>query len=549
MDRTRGKLFFRNLTLFIISLSLLATPASAEDSWFAEDSVELGKLGLVWVEDELRNGNPASLLQWYDAAGNSGICQSTSDSKCASSRNLGARVILPPCAENFKGPCVNGLKIRNSKGELIVAKLVRLIDAFTFRGSDEFKLPSGSSVGIWQAEGAENSGGTDLYTAAAKLEYRVDVQNKSSVLLDFQASVVPIRLQAGDFQKMQPVDIANPWQATRTNWVWGHHIGNCAWQELGLCAVAQQWHSGAEVELDLQLPKAVTGWLYGRMTMPRIEVTSLDSSLNKVVIQARPVTVQGSKPLVDFNNIPEKLKSFLTDGGKSPFPQGAGYANGGWVWQIPTSHENNFKWFEEWFQFTSDRADGVVDYWNIKSIPVTTLSNECIKSESELVGLVTSNALLYSGSPPEFRDNELVYEVASVHFLPDGTTPFLGSYDLVLRSTAARCLYKLTERPISAKVEIVNSDGNIQVATTTLREAQGWVNVSANGFTYSKPTIRVTFEESPLPTPQIPTTTVETLPKNAKKQFILCTKGKVTKKVLASKKAKCPKGYKLTSRP
>jgi hypothetical protein len=88
-------------------------------------------------------------------------------------------------------------------------------------------------------------------------------------------------------------------------------------------------------------------------------------------------------------------------------------------------------------------------------------------------------------------------------------------------------------------------------------ERNGWLYLSANGFNYSSPTVRVKLTQeapapapTPTPTPEptptvtatpTPTPTVTTAP--VKKTTITCVKGKVVKKV-TSVKPVCPKGYK-----
>ena len=68
---------------------------------------------------------------------------------------------------------------------------------------------------------------------------------------------------------------------------------------------------------------------------------------------------------------------------------------------------------------------------------------------------------------------------------------FLGSYDLALRSDIARCLYGFTSAPISATIEVVSQFGEKQVAVTTVNEKNGWLYLSAKGFTFSSPTVSV----------------------------------------------------------
>jgi hypothetical protein len=79
-----------------------------------------------------------------------------------------------------------------------------------------------------------------------------------------------------------------------------------------------------------------------------------------------------------------------------------------------------------------------------------------------------------------------------------------------------------------------------------INEKDGWLKMTAGGFTFSTPSIKVKLsQEAPTPAPSAsatpsPTPTVKPV---AKKITITCTKGKTTKKVTAIKPT-CPTGYK-----
>jgi hypothetical protein len=118
--------------------------------------------------------------------------------------------------------------------------------------------------------------------------------------------------------------------------------------------------------------------------------------------------------------------------------------------------------------------------------------------------------------------------VTGLHYMPDGTTPVQGTYDLVMRSDTARCLYGFTTAPISATVSVVGGDTS-SVATTVVSEKNGWLKMAAYGFTFSEKTLTVHMTQA-------------TAPVAAKKSTITCVKGKVTKKVTATS-LKCPVGY------
>jgi hypothetical protein len=115
-----------------------------------------------------------------------------------------------------------------------------------------------------------------------------------------------------------------------------------------------------------------------------------------------------------------------------------------------------------------------------------------------------------------------------------------------MRSDVARCVYGFSAAPIRATLSVVNDQGNQKVATEILGEKNGWLYLSAGGFTYSSPTIKVKLEQdapAPTVTPTPTPTPSVTAKATAKKNTISCIKGKVTKKVTGVN-PKCPNGYK-----
>jgi hypothetical protein len=141
--------------------------------------------------------------------------------------------------------------------------------------------------------------------------------------------------------------------------------------------------------------------------------------------------------------------------------------------------------------------------------------------------MVSTNATAYDGGIPDFTDGQLSYRVGGLHYATDGKTLNEGTYDLLMRSEVARCLYGFTKAPVSAKISVVSDSGETKVAATVVSEKDGWLKLAAYGFTFSSPTISVKLSQ----------------PKAAVKKTIVCTKGKLTKKVTAVG-AKCPVGYK-----
>jgi hypothetical protein len=172
-----------------------------------------------------------------------------------------------------------------------------------------------------------------------------------------------------------------------------------------------------------------------------------------------------------------------------------------------------------------DTTAGVNTLWNFTSSQQES-SNPCLSDTSRVLGIVTTNAMVYDGGIPKFSNGFLDYQVAGMHYQPDGLTKVEGSYDLVMRSEVARCLYGFANAPLSATISVVGG-GSKSIATTIVNEKNGWLKLAAYGFTFSKKTLRVKVTK-------------------AKSTTITCVAtadAAKTKKVRAVN-PKCPKGFK-----
>jgi hypothetical protein len=158
--------------------------------------------------------------------------------------------------------------------------------------------------------------------------------------------------------------------------------------------------------------------------------------------------------------------------------------------------------------------------------------------------VVAANASAYSPGAPAFNKETqtLDYKVAAPHFAPDGKTENLGTYGLSMRADLVQCLYGVTEVPSRVEISITNaSSGESKGSTVELSRNGNWVYLSAEGFTFSSPTLKVRLVQEKKAEP-VAAPTVAT-PKVAAKKSITCTKGKLVRKVSGSN-PKCPSGFK-----
>ena len=142
-----------------------------------------------------------------------------------------------------------------------------------------------------------------------------------------------------------------------------------------------------------------------------------------------------------------------------------------------------------------------------------------------------------AGSPSWNKQTDsLDFAIVSPHTKADGS-PNIGFFKLWTTDAFVNCKWpgnKLTSSP-KLEVRIVSEDGVTQTSTNLVTHKDGKIFVSAAGFHYSKPIIKlVPVEESGTAKPVAKPT----------KKTITCIKGKATKKVTGTA-PKCPTGYKL----
>jgi hypothetical protein len=265
------------------------------------------------------------------------------------------------------------------------------------------------------------------------------------------------------------------------------------------------------------------GWFHGRIYKPQINITNDQNGGQTINIEAEPVIVPTIEKLIPTSQISEDLRNYLSK--DQQFSTGGDYLMPG------SSGEDAFDQAKLWLPLINDKASTSQSVWTVRTLEFNQANwniRNCSASGSQLSGVVTTNSLVYSAGPPSYnpQTQTLDYKLISPHLNADETDA-IGTYDLVIKSEVARCIYGFSNAPIQASISIVGSNGENKVATTVINEKNGWLYLSANGFTYSSPLIKVKLSQA----------------KN-QKYSISCIKGKVTKKVTGTK-PKCPSGFKI----
>ena len=365
--------------------------------------------------------------------------------------------------------------------------LITSVDPVTdFAGDPARDLPPGGAVSLWTVPGLDLPEDS-LFAVSIVMEGRALTGAKAS-LESFWATVIPVIARPAP----------SPFAPAIVSWRdQDGHVGlggmggggpadaagsDCIYSDVSHCYVRAQYPDGLTLTLTANLSSSLSGWLHGRLSEPNISIEQLDDRTNSVKISGAPVDL----PVTYKDFVNEDLQEDLRFNPPVWWPSGEPwqgqfnlYADGEW----------RFQWFERVMPLLDDRATAIVTTWAVRAVVGWELP-PCLRSTSQLLGLVTTNAMMYNGGPPRFIDGRLNYRVAGLHYEPDGSVK-RGDYSLIMRSSVARCLYGFADAPVSAEISVVSDDGVEQVATTAVAESEGWLRLTAQNFTFSSPTIQV----------------------------------------------------------
>jgi hypothetical protein len=337
------------------------------------------------------------------------------------------------------------------------------------------------------------------------------------------------------------------------------------YQGKGICMNRRAFARDMKFRLMVRLAQTPKGWLHGRFAQPDVVFAPLAKPLSGVQISVTGTSI--SVPVVQagmqYNDLPEPLKRdyakaiYQDESGKERWVgfrgRGGCCAMGrsrlpGWENNMAFNNYQSYPaaWSDHgidelsaWLPHIGDKATANLSSWSVRTLSTEEMqdANECLADDERIVGLVTTNATQYSGGPPKYnrKTATLDYQVAAPHYRSGGEK-FFGTYDLVMRSDVARCLYGFSKAPLKASVSVVDDQGVTTVGTRNISEKDGWIKIAAYGFGFSAPTVKVKFS-------QVQTSGAAKKPSAVvKPKTIVCTKGKQRRTVTAMKPT-CPTGW------
>lgn len=475
------------------------------------------------------------------------LCTNGSDPKCSS---VGAnfRAVIPVCRGESQTNCIDSLTAVAESGEIVEA--VPAAEGFPATAANEFpadparNLPQGATPSVWTLPGITHGGATNEYLVTVLLSGELQ-QGSTYTITGYNMSIAAITRRSGDFapsvykdgSMRAPSECPDDPKGCRFSLVGttGPDTTPCASISYGFCALRQRIPTDVRFRLKVRVSQSPSGWFHGRLTDPTITVAKRGSGV-ELSAEGKAVQVPIVAAIAPFSSLPASIQAL--------YPQNR-FDGASWGDPGPNNRRNRlsvpapdsglaFTEYAAWSQLLNEQASASPTVWTVRTLQIPGDANGCFRDPNLLLGVVTTNSMIYSPGPPTFNraQGTLDYRLSSPH-LTSKRTVFVGSYNLAMRSSVARCLYGFSSAPISASVSVVSADGTTQVATTSVAEKDAWLYLAANGFTFSAPTVRVKLSQSGSAPAVSPS-------KRAPKS-ITCAKGRVKKTITGTK---CPAGWK-----
>ena len=508
-------------------------------------------------------------------------CASLKEARCISGR-VNYDALLPFCSNSTDVYCTSDVGVIDATGvksSAVFNRYFPLKAQNEYQGDSDFNLPSGVAGSLFSIPQARHEGG-DLYYLSTRMS---GGSNGVKLFLQgFSVNLYPVKLE----KKSDRTGPCSGASCNDTGWglfkagTPGNPTGKDVWIRAGgefsgknfcvassatedLCAQRYAFPAGLRFYVTVRTKQLPSGWLHGRLIEPDIKI-STSGAISTIEIQGNPMAVPVVYKTYRYAEMPDALKSqYDVKTGAYKFDPNFmrnpdGFVQGGRtsesndpltrnVIYAPTaSSPEGMEQLKLWLPYVDDKATALLSYWSARSLETGEMegANGCFKDSNSVTGIVTTNSTQYSAGPPSFNreDGTLNYQVAAPHFGTD-KTEFKGTYDLVIRSDVARCIYGFSKAPINATISITSTDGTPQIATTIIGEKDGWVYLRAKNFGFSSPVIKAKLSQEVEAVATLTPTPSTSAKPVVKAVTITCVKGKTSKKVTAVN-PKCPTGYK-----
>jgi hypothetical protein len=517
----------------------------------------------TWFNFTTSDGTPTGKVT------NVAICNNGQEPGCEFTVYALYRAVLPACIDGADTNCLSQITAISADGKSLKVNTLSTFPALRyedFAGDLAQGVPRGSGAVLVSIPEAPHAGGDNYLMKLVVSSMRTPESRGVYGVPSISASMMAVKIVEGKFRgyrtetstasylKAQGVSVRGV-----TDLAPGEQLDprtqECVMSSTTQCALPYGLPQDISFGFSARFSFNLTGWLHGRMRDASIKLEKKSQTESLLTVSARAIKVPVLDVVKSVDDLPDSLLTHFatTDwsGETHRYPlatsiQGTrvspsektrtGLKNISFKMINTRFDTQSMKDFLQWLPIAGDKAAALPTQWRVSTMTDrgSGVVQECLNKSNTLAGLVTTNSTMYLDGPPTYDASRgsLDYKVASTHYEADGKTEFKGTYELLMSSSVARCIYKFTSAPVKATVSVTSENGEPNVATIVVNEKNNWLTLAAYNFTFSAPTVSVKLtQDAPA---------VVTPPKPVIKK-ITCVKGKVTKKIVATK---CPAGYK-----
>lgn len=418
-------------------------------------------------------------------------CEGAGDPVCADATGNFSSAFMPVCESGFTGACLEELSILEN-GTWLPAVFEGYSNNLSYDADTASGFPRATSPLLFKV-----SFGGEIIDLVARYNLTYTKDQSSWLVREMTLDVSPYTrvfdplLTAGGprtfVNSAGKRFFANTGGTERIQ-----SFGQCLWANVGVCGVRDDFPASVSMRVAVRAPVGVKGWFEGRLKDPKVSITPVEG-LQRISIEAEPVEVNRVSYRTTISGF--DVAGFMGDGGYQ------GLLTGPLTLWADAWGKRGFEYVSKLRALTGDKSSGKNSLWSIKTI-ANAVPDKCLSGDDAVAGFVATNASVYSGDVPTFDSGYLAYQVAGMHYEADGVNLNIGTYDMVMRSDVARCLYGFTRAPVSATVQVIGTAGVENIATTTVSERDGWLKLAAYGFTFSEKEIRVTLDQVKVAVPK-----------------------------------------------
>lgn len=493
----------RRLLASLLALITILAPAQLASAEEEVDETILPGYHAIVVEDTVEFFRQFSYLTRFKN-GKEFSCPDMGSGDCRTLQAAMYNVILPRCESRTQLDCIAGLRVTDGErvSEASFERYTMPKHPALFKGDNRRLLANPQSPSVWDLSDFPHASGTKYVVHAG---FTGGINRGAVTSSEFYAQIYAIEETVGRGESFDDNNYSNlSWCNfnPKTRAIIGCGGGGNTADEVcvvqfqvgGTCGAKREIPENLQLTLNLRLSKEPNGWYHGRLSDPSVNLVKSGKGMI-LSVTGSTVPVPTLQHAANYRDMPVALKRYWNTCVKNwDCPKSTRQA--GAVFEKQTGEERNItseqkawspraletvKFFKA---FTDDSSPKVETVWAVRSLQNTNVPGGRCFSSRGFKGLITTNATAYSDGPPTLSRGILRYSLAAPSRAAETGEEVSGSYNLVMRTSFARCIYGGRNVSPRAEISITAVDGDYKISTSVTSKNKNWIRVSANNFSY-----------------------------------------------------------------